>query len=105
MRYIGVRCVLQGSEIYRLVNAERPVQPNIHMMQSIKSYSFFYRPEDDSGSVHFALENGEGADVFTDSAAESAFLLDLLSKHGPCFWNAATGQISTGIEPVEGGEA
>ena len=69
-------------------------------MKAIEKFSFFYRPEDDSGSVHLALEGGEGADVFTDSAAESAFLLELLSKHGLCYWNAETGQISSGIEPV-----
>ena len=70
-------------------------------MKAIEKFSFFYRPEDDSGSVHLALEGGEGADIFTNSAGESSFLLELLSKHSPCYWNAKTGQISSGIEPVE----
>lgn len=70
-------------------------------MKAIEKYSFFYRPEDDSGSIHLALEGGEGADVFTDSAGESAFLLELLSKHGPCYWNPETRQISAGIEPFK----
>lgn len=69
-------------------------------MKAIEKYSFFYRPEDDSGSIHLALAGGEGADVFTDSAAESSFLLELLSKHGPCYWNAQTGQISSELESV-----
>lgn len=69
-------------------------------MKAIEKYSFFYRPEDDSGSVHLALAGGEATDIFIDSAAEATFLLDLLSKHGPCYWNAHTGQISLGITPV-----
>jgi len=69
-------------------------------MKAIEKFSFFYRPEDDSGSVHLALKGGEGADIFTDSASESAFLLELLSKHAPCYWDPKTGQISSGIEPV-----
>lgn len=73
-------------------------------MKAIEKYSFFYRPEDDSGSVHLALEGGEATDIFTDSASESGFLLKLLSNH-KCYWNTHTGQISSGIEPaVEGDE-
>lgn len=72
-------------------------------MKAIEKYSFFYRPEDDSGSVHLALEGGEATDIFTDSAAESNFLLKLLSLH-KCYWNAQTGQISSGVEPAPEGE-
>lgn len=73
-------------------------------MKAIEKYSFFYRPEDDSGSVHLALEGGTAADVFTNSAGESNFLLKLLSNH-KCYWDADTGQISSGIEPApEGGK-
>lgn len=68
-------------------------------MKAIEKFSFFYRPEDDSGSVHLALAGGTAADVFTDSAAESNFLLKLLSNH-KCYWDADTGQISSGIEPA-----
>lgn len=68
-------------------------------MKAIEKFSFFYRPEDDSGSVHLALEGGEATDIFTDSAGESNFLLKLLSQH-KCYWNEQTGQISSGIEPA-----
>jgi len=68
-------------------------------MKAIEKFSFFYRPKDDSGSVHLALEGGTATDIFTNSPGESAFLLDLLSKH-KCYWHPETEQISSGIEPI-----
>ena len=66
----------------------------------IEQFSFFYRPKDDSGSIHLLLADGKAADIFLDSSPEASFLLNLLSHHKPCFWHPTTGQISTGLEQV-----
>ncbi len=69
-------------------------------MKEIKQYSFFWRAEDDTGSLHMALEDETGADIFIDSAGEAAFLLDLLRNEKPCYYHVDTGQISTGLHMV-----
>ena len=71
-------------------------------MKAIEKFSFFYRPEDDTGSIHLLLEGDGATDIFLDSAGEAEFLLGLLSNHSPCYWHVDTGQISSGIEPVGG---
>lgn len=72
-------------------------------MKAIETYSMFYRPKDDSGSIHLVMEGGSTADIFTNSAGESAFLLDLLRHEEKCYYDIATEQISTGIDFVGAG--
>lgn len=69
-------------------------------MKAIEKFSFFWRPEDDSGSLHMALEGGSAADIFIDNAAEASFLLSLMRHEKMCYYDSETRQISTGLEPV-----
>ncbi len=71
-------------------------------MKKIKTYSLFYRPEDNSGSVHLQMEDGTTADIFTNSTTEADFLLNLLRHEDECFYDDTTKQISTGIDFVGG---
>ncbi len=69
-------------------------------MKEVEKYAFFWRPEDDSGSIHLVLAGEGAADIFIDSPQEATFLLDLLRNEKPIFYNADSGQICTGLEPA-----
>lgn len=74
-------------------------------MQVIEQYKITWRPEDDAGMVHLALANGAGASLPIDSAAEAAFLLDMLRNESPVFYDTENRLLATGMEPVGEGEA
>ncbi|MEN0005446.1 MAG: hypothetical protein AAF798_14940 [Bacteroidota bacterium] len=67
-------------------------------MIKIEQYSLSYRPDEDSGMVHLALANGEGANLPISSPSEAQFLLYLLKNDDDVFFDPKHRLISTGIE-------
>ena len=72
-------------------------------MKAIETYSLFYRPEDNSGSIHLVMEDGSATDIFTSGATEADFLLNLLRHEEKCYYDTTTKQFSTGIDFVGAG--
>lgn len=72
-------------------------------MLEVIAYKVSYRPEDDAGMVHLALENDQATDVYVDSPQELSLMLDILRHEKPVFYDLNTRQILTGFEAV--GEA
>ena len=60
-----------------------------------------YRPADDSGRLHLALSNGNGADVEIDSPSEASFLLKLFREEDEVYFDTVNEIIFIGITPGE----
>lgn len=73
-------------------------------MKAIEWYALFWRPEDNTGSIHLALSDETSANINLDSPAEASLIVDILRNEKPCYYDAQTGQISTGLELVGEGE-
>lgn len=73
-------------------------------MKKIESYKVTWRPADDAGMIHLALAGGTASSINVDSAAEAAFLTDLLRNESPVFFDPEHELIGTGFEEVGEGE-
>lgn len=51
-------------------------------MQKVKSYIITWRPDENKGQLHEAMEDGKGADLPIDNPKEASFLLNLF-RHEP----------------------
>ena len=47
-------------------------------MEEVVQYAFFWRPEDNAGSIQLALADGTGGSIKVDSPAEAMLLVDIL---------------------------
>lgn len=56
-------------------------------MLEVITYKISYRPEDDAGMVHLALENDQATDVYIDSPQELSLMLDILRHEKPVYFD------------------